>query len=88
MPVGDEHASVGAQYGEFPGGRIMIPFDPKHRSADPREAFAQFCQKVFATHAECAGCRLRGIAVEDDLVRALKRSDQCCWIRRGPKAKV
>jgi hypothetical protein len=88
MPVGDEYAAVGTQCSKFPRGRIVIPFDPKHGGADPREAFAKFCQKVFATHAECAGCRLRGIAVEDDFVRALKRCDQFCWIRRGPETKV
>ena len=54
MPVGDEHAAVSAQCGEFARGRIMIPFDPQHRAADPRETFAQFCKKVFTARAECA----------------------------------
>jgi len=53
MPVGDEHAAVSAQCGKFPGGRVMIPFDPKHGAADTRETFAKFRQKVFAAHAEC-----------------------------------
>jgi len=53
MPMGDEHTAVSAQGGKFPGGRIMIPFDPKHGAADPRETFAKFRQKFFAAHAEC-----------------------------------
>jgi hypothetical protein len=88
MPMGDEYAAVGTQCSKFSGGRIMIPFDPKHGAADPRETFAQFCKKVFAANAECAGCRLRGIAVQDDLLRAFKRCDQLCWIGRGPEPKV
>jgi len=54
--MGNEHAAASAQRGEFPGGRIMIPFDPKHGGADSRETFAKFCQKFFAAHAEGAGC--------------------------------
>ena len=53
MPMGDEHAAVSAHCGKFPGGRIMIPFDPKYGATDPRKAFAKFRQKVFAAHAEC-----------------------------------
>ena len=53
MPVGDEHAAASAQCGKFPGGGIMIPFDPKHGATDTRETFAKFRKKVFAAYAEC-----------------------------------
>ena len=73
MPMSDEHAATSAHCGELSGSRIMIPFDPKHGGADPRETFAKFRQKFFAAHAEGAGCRLCGIAVQDHLVCARKR---------------